>query len=86
VIQQALERIRCEFLEMPGMRLTAPQVQRLCGIDPLICEAVLKALVDSKFLTRHGDGIYTRTTVDAIRHPQATKATRFRPRTTPALA
>jgi hypothetical protein len=74
VIQEALERIRSEFMEMPGMRLTAAQVQRLCGIDALVCEAVLKALVDSKFLTHHADGIYTRVTLDTVRHPQQLKA------------
>jgi hypothetical protein len=74
VIQEALERIRAEFIEMPGMRLTAPQVQRLCGIDPLVCEAVLRALVDSRFLARHEDGIYTRMALDTVRQPHQLKA------------
>ena len=28
-----LTRLRAEYLEMPGMRLTAQQVQRLCGVE-----------------------------------------------------
>ena len=74
-IQHAVDRIRSEFLEMPGMRLTAAQVQRLCGIDNLICEAVLAALVDSNFLSHHADGMYSRLTVDSMRRPIPLKAT-----------
>lgn len=59
-MQPTLERLRSEFLEMPGMRLTAPQVQRLCGVDETVCRDVLQALVDSKFLHRAADGTYSR--------------------------
>ena len=31
--QRVLERLRGEYLEMPGMKLTIEQVQRLCGIE-----------------------------------------------------
>jgi hypothetical protein len=31
--QQVLERIRAEYLEMPGLCLKADQVQRLCGVE-----------------------------------------------------
>jgi hypothetical protein len=44
-------RVRGEYLEMPGLRLTLSQAQRLWGVDSTQCEAVLKALVDSGFLT-----------------------------------
>jgi hypothetical protein len=30
---ELLRRIRAEYLEMPGLRLTAPQAQRLFGLD-----------------------------------------------------
>jgi hypothetical protein len=55
-----MERVRSEFDEMSGMRLTVAQVQRLCGVEQLICTAVLDALVDAKFLYRHADGTYAR--------------------------
>jgi hypothetical protein len=55
-----IERIRAEFLEMPGLRLTAAQVRRLCGIDVTTCEAVLGALVDANFLRKCTDGTYAR--------------------------
>jgi hypothetical protein len=31
--EQALERIHAEYLEMPDMRLTLEQLQRLCDIE-----------------------------------------------------
>jgi len=56
-----INRIRAEFLEMPGLRLTLPQAQRLCGGDRAACEAALHALVDEDFLAIH-HGRYTRPT------------------------
>ena len=61
-MQRTLQRLRGEFLEMPGLRLTVPQAQRLCGVDPAICKAVLDTLVDAKFLDRKRDGSYGRLT------------------------
>jgi hypothetical protein len=49
-----LKRLRAEFLEMPGMRLTPEQLQRLCGIEPTMCQLVLDSLVDEKFLCVNG--------------------------------
>ena len=50
-----LQLIRAEYLEIPGLSLTKPQVQRLWGLDDVTTEAVLATLVDVKFLrcTRH---------------------------------
>ena len=45
-----LQLIRAEYLEMPGLHLTAGQVQRLWGLDASLCEALLTALVDGRFL------------------------------------
>ena len=59
-LEGALDRVRSEFIEMPGMRLTAPQVERLCGIDRAVCQQVLSELVETRFLTHHPDGVYTR--------------------------
>jgi hypothetical protein len=55
-----LGRIRAEYLEMPGLRLTPEQAQRLCGVEPTQCKALLDALVDAKFLCITPDGAYTR--------------------------
>jgi hypothetical protein len=58
--EQAFERIRAEYLEMPGMRLTPEQVRRLSGIDSSVCRVVLDDLVRAKFLRRAPDGSYAR--------------------------
>ena len=60
IVHELVERLRSEFLEMPGLRLTSAQVQRLCGLEAGLCEAVLDALVDAKFLRKHSDGGYSR--------------------------
>jgi hypothetical protein len=49
-------RVRGEFREMPGLRLTFPQACRLWQLDPATCESVLQLLVDEKFLLRTPDG------------------------------
>ena len=55
-----LNRIRSEFLEMPGQRLTRVQAQRLYGIDELQCQRALDTLVDTRFLCVKSDGTYAR--------------------------
>ena len=53
--QQLAQRVRGEFMEMPGLRLTLPEAQRLWALDSVLCEAVLNALVDAGCLTcTHG--------------------------------
>ena len=59
-VEEALRRIKSEFVEMPGLRLTGAQAQRLWGLEPDFCEAILGALVDAKFLVRTGDGVFVR--------------------------
>ena len=60
--QEVRERLRAEYLEMPGLRLKLPQVQRLCGIEEMVCQIVLDSLVEAKFLCRKSDGCYARLT------------------------
>lgn len=55
-----LQRIQGDYLEMPGLRLTAPQAQRLWGLDQEMCTALLGALVEAKFLARASDGSFVR--------------------------
>jgi hypothetical protein len=55
-----LSLIRGEYLEIPGLCLTKPQVQRLWGLDDLTSEALLTALVDVKFLKRTHGAMYVR--------------------------
>ena len=59
-MEEVLERIQGEYLEMPGLRLTTAQAQRLWGLERDVCESLLAALVDTKFLCRTRDGAYIR--------------------------
>jgi hypothetical protein len=59
-IDQRLCRIRGEYLEMPGLRLTSAQAQRLLGLDQESCWQLLESLTREGFLYRHADGTYTR--------------------------
>jgi hypothetical protein len=59
-INEWLQLIRAEYLEIPGLRLTKPQIERLWGLDPVASEALLAALVDVKFLRRTRHDAYVR--------------------------
>ena len=85
--QAILKRIRAEYLEMPGLRLTLEQARRLCGVERGMCQVVLDGLVDEKFLCVKADGAYARVTdgPDSPR-PQPAKAGQDRPRASEALA
>ena len=58
VVTEIVERIRDEYREMPGLCLTGPQIERLCGGDGDLCATVLEALVSLEFLRRNDDGTY----------------------------
>jgi hypothetical protein len=51
-------RVAGEFREMPGLRLTPAQAQRLWSVDRSTCEHVLNALVDAKVLSPRPDGTF----------------------------
>ena len=59
-IEDVLQRIQGEFVEMPGLCLTAAQAQRLWNLDRDFCEKLLDALVDAKFLVQRRDGSFSR--------------------------
>lgn len=53
---QLLDRVRNEFLEMPGLSLTPDQASRLWGVDGQTCRQMIDDLVATAFLrwTRRG--------------------------------
>jgi hypothetical protein len=59
--ERILQRVRGEFLEMPGLRLTSAQAQRLWGLNEPTCRALLEFLVEAKFLRCSSAGMYART-------------------------
>ena len=56
------ERVRGEFLEMPGLSLTPQQASRLWAVDSATTERVLARLTSSGFLARTREGAYFRST------------------------
>jgi hypothetical protein len=59
-LMEVIRRVRGEFLEMPGLRLTPEQARRLWRLDEAACEQVLGVLVDARFLARTRDGAFIR--------------------------
>ena len=55
-----VERIRSEFIEMPGLRLTPAQAARLWGMDDASCHHVISALVHAAFLRWTPSGMVVR--------------------------
>src|SRR5687768_8882795 len=53
---QLLRRVKAEYIEMPGLRLTVAQAGRLWGLDPPACVDVLDRLITERFLQRRPDG------------------------------
>jgi hypothetical protein len=55
-LESVLRRIREEFREMPGLRLTPAQATRLWGLEHEACRDIIDRLVASAFLrwTRGG--------------------------------
>ena len=54
----ALTVIQMDYVEMPGLRLTAQQGRRLWTLPLEVCQAALDTLAASGFLARTGDGHY----------------------------
>jgi hypothetical protein len=59
-IEAVLRRVRAEFVEMPGLRLTPAQATRLWGLEGDACQRVINALVASSFLRWTATGAVAR--------------------------
>jgi len=55
---ELLNRVRGEFREMPGLRLTLEQAMRLWSLDRATCVDVLTQLRSAKFLDVDPNGRY----------------------------
>jgi hypothetical protein len=53
-----LSVIQAEYLEMPGLHLTKSQAQRLWGLEPHLCDALLDTLVGVEFLEKTPHEMY----------------------------
>ena len=55
-----VERIRAEYIEQPGLRLTEAQASRLWRLDEPTTRHALSELTGRSFLQRSEDGRYAR--------------------------
>jgi hypothetical protein len=53
-----LGRIRSEYREMPGLRLTLPQACRFWRLEERVCCVILQELVADGFLAQRTDGAF----------------------------
>jgi hypothetical protein len=81
--EQLLRRVRGEYLEMPGLRLTRLQAQRLWALDEQTCAEILDSLTEARFLLRQNDGTYTRLVDGPVAFPAPRMAKAVRPHTSP---
>ena len=58
--QELQRRVQADFIEMPGLSLTYEQAVRLWACHPVVCRAVLEALVESQFLVRNRRAAFMR--------------------------
>ena len=52
-------RVRGEFTEMPGLRLTLPQAARLFSLPTIVADEVLHELCQASVLKYSTDGLYS---------------------------
>jgi len=67
------DRVRAEYLEMPGLRLRADQIRRLCAIEQSLCDVALAWLVRTGFLSLKPDGCYIRPVEESSRWMETAK-------------
>jgi hypothetical protein len=51
-VERFIEFVHFEYRELPGLRLTKPQMRRLLGVDAETCDVVLDRLEREQFLRR----------------------------------
>ena len=63
-VTEWIERVRAEYLEMPGLSLTRCQMRRMWLLDAALCDAVVDTLVATHFLWCRADHTYARLSDD----------------------
>ena len=59
-LHELLQRIESEYREMPALSVTAPQAQKLWGLDSTTCGFVLLTLIQRGVLKRTAGGTFVR--------------------------
>lgn len=55
-----MQRVRAEYVDMPGLNLTIPQAARLFGVTVRDAEQLLSEMVRQHFLEHDPGGLYKR--------------------------
>ena len=66
VANELLNRVKHEYVEMPGLVLTSRQASRLWNLDVGVCEVLLSALVREDFLSQTRGGAYLRRGTESL--------------------
>ncbi len=66
-LDSLVARVRGEYCEMPGLRLTVSQACRLWQVDVSTCEMLLEELVREGFLCKTDNGAYVAVTTPGKR-------------------
>ncbi len=59
-MEDAIVRMQTEWTEMPQLKLTRRQAQRLWSLSTDVCDAAFATLVTSGFLGQTPEGVYGR--------------------------
>jgi hypothetical protein len=59
-VKDALRQMQLDYVEMPHLRVTLRQAQRLWRLPLELCEAGLSSLIEKGFLIQVPDGSYVR--------------------------
>ncbi len=59
-VDDAVQLIKMEYAEMPDLKLTFFQAQRLWNLSSELCDSALRTLDGTGFLQRTVDGCYIR--------------------------
>ena len=60
VNKDLIQRVKAEYVEMPGLALTHRQARRLWNMDSELCDHVLRELVLERFLWERRGGVFLR--------------------------
>ena len=61
-IEQAINRLRLVFVQLPGVQLSVGDAARLTELDQFLSQILLNALEDLRIVRRLDNGVYERLT------------------------
>lgn len=68
-VDEAVELMKLEYAESPGLVLTVAEARQLWNLSEELCDRALRVLVNSSFLVRQPDGSFIRAEADSLAGP-----------------